>query len=152
MRLRNVKFMIQEKTFDQSKRRVTDLKECSEVFLPKARDEKIECKMEIIRNVIMKQFNAYKKKIKTEIERRNEKKGENYPLEKDQNGNNLSRNEVRGLKKLQKRVKNGEIAIIKKDKSGKSTAILKEDYLKMGKKSNAEDRKVSRKERKEIEK
>ena len=152
MRLRNVKFMIQEKTFDQSKRRVTDLKECSEVFLPKARDEKIECKMEIIRNVIMKQFNAYKKKIKTEIERRNEKKGENYPLEKDQNGNNLSRNEVRGLKKLQKRVKDGEIAIIKKDKSGKSTAILKEDYLKMGKKSNAEDRKVSRKERKEIEK
>ena len=152
MRLRNVKFMIQEKTFDQSKRRVTDLKECSEVFLPKARDEKIECKMEIIRNVIMKQFNAYKKKIETEIERRNEKKGENYPLEKDQNGNNLSRNEVRGLKKLQKRVKNGEIAIIKKDKSGKSTAILKEDYLKMGKKSNAEDRKVSRKERKEIEK
>ena len=152
MRLRNVKFMIQEKTFDQSKRRVTDLKECSEVFLPKARDEKIECKMEIIRNVIMKQFNAYKKKIETEIERRNEKKGENYPLEKDQNGNNLSRNEVRGLKKLQKRVKDGEIAIIKKDKSGKSTAILKEDYLKMGKKSNAEDRKVSRKERKEIEK
>ena len=83
MRLRNVKFMIQEKTFDQSKRRVTDLKECSEVFLLKARDEKIECKMEIIRNVIMKQFNAYKKKIETEIERRNEKKGENYPLEKD---------------------------------------------------------------------
>ena len=49
-------------------------------------------------------------------------------------------------------MKDGEIAIIKKDKSGKSTAILKEDYLKMGKKSNAEDRKVSRKERKEIEK
>ena len=42
--------------------RVTDLKECSEVFLPKARDEKIECKMEIIRNVIMEEFNAYKKK------------------------------------------------------------------------------------------
>ena len=84
--------MIQEKTFDQSKRRVTDLKECSEVFLPKARDEKIECKMEIIRNVIMEEFNAYKKKIETEIERRNEKKRKNYLLEKDQKGNNLSRN------------------------------------------------------------
>ena len=48
--------------------------------------------------------------------------------------------------------KKREIAIIKSDKSGKLTAILKEDYLKMGNKSNAEDRKVSRKERKEIEK
>ena len=33
-----------------------------------------------------------KRKIETEIERRNEKKGANYPLEKDQKGNNLSRN------------------------------------------------------------
>ena len=48
--------------------------------------------MEIIRNVIMEEFNAYKRKIETEIERRNEKKGANYPLEKDQKGNNLSRN------------------------------------------------------------
>ena len=71
--------------------RVTDLKEYSEDFLPKARMRKLN-EMEIIRNVIMKEFNAYKKKLETEIERRNEKKGANYPLEKDQKGNNLSRN------------------------------------------------------------
>ena len=41
--------------------RVTDLKEYSEDFLPKARMRKLN-EMEIIRNVIMKEFNAYKKK------------------------------------------------------------------------------------------
>ena len=49
-----------EKTLDMSKKRVTDLQECAEIVLPKPRNEKVECEMEIIRNIIMEEFEAYK--------------------------------------------------------------------------------------------
>ena len=77
----------------------------------------------MIRNMMLETFENYKKK--------GEKIGQN---------------------KLQKCINNGEICIIKTDKRGKIKTISKEDYLRMGNTSNAIDRKVSRKERKEIEK
>ena len=141
-----------DKIFDHSKKRVTDLQECAEVYLPKPVDEKYECEMEIIRNVILEEFNSYKEKIERNIERNNKKTGRNQAPEMNQEGINLSMNERKGLKKLQKRIQKGEIAIIKTDKSGKTTAISKEDYLKMGREANSSDKKVDRKERKNIEK
>ena len=139
-----------DKIFDHSKKRVTDLQECAEVYLPKPVDEKYECEMEIIRNVILEEFNSYKEKIERNIERNNKKTGRNQAPEMNQEGINLSMNERKGLKKLQKRIQKGEIAIIKTDKSGKTTAISKEDYLKMGREANSSDKKVDRKERKNI--
>ena len=140
-----------EKTFDYAKKRVTDLKECSDVFLPMPKDERAECEMEIIRNIMQEEFKLYKKKVEKEMKRRMEK-GERINIDRNQESGNLTRKEKSGLKKLQKRIKNGEICIIKTDKSGKITAISKEDYLRMGNDSNVTDRKVDRKERIEIEK
>ena len=49
-----------EKTLDMSKKRVT---EGAKVILPKPRNEKVESEMELIRNIIMEEFNNYKDKI-----------------------------------------------------------------------------------------
>ena len=68
-----------EKTFDYSKRRVTDIKENSKVYLPKPANPKIEGELEMIRNVLMEEFSKYK----SEIERENEKE-----REKRKNGEN----------------------------------------------------------------
>ena len=65
---------------------------------------------------------------------------------------NPSKKEKKGLVKLQKRIRNQEIAILKTDKSGKLAAISKDDYLKIGLLSNKSDRKVTRKEVQKIEK
>ena len=118
------------------------------VYLPKAKDERSECEMEIIRNIMIEEFEAYKKKIEKELE----KKGNNkQTIDRNQEGENLSKKEKIGLNKLRKRINKGEICVIKTDKSGKITVIKKEDYLKMGNKANQLDRKIERKELKRIE-
>ena len=52
-----------EKSFDFGNRRVTDLPECSEVVLPKPVDQRLESEMSLIREIIMKEFEEYKKEI-----------------------------------------------------------------------------------------
>ena len=59
-----------------SKKRVTDLQECAEVVLPKPRNEKVECEMEIIRNIIMEEFEAQKTKQKEKLKAGMKKKYE----------------------------------------------------------------------------
>ena len=60
--------------------------------------------------------------------------------------------EKRGLNKLQKRIRKDEIVVVKTDKSGKLLVMKKEDYIRMGIKNNEEDREMTRKEVKEVEK
>ena len=69
----------------------------------------------------------------------------------NQEWSNLSKREKRGLNKLRKRINRGEIVVLKSDKSGRILAMRKEEYLDMGKKSNIKDKKLNRKEIREIE-
>ena len=42
-----------ERVFNFSKKRVTDMKECAEVYLPKPKDEKAESEIEMLRNIVL---------------------------------------------------------------------------------------------------
>ena len=137
------------KTFDYSKKRVTDLQECAEIILPKPGDDRIECELEMIRDIMIDEFNSYKTKIEKDLMKRNKTQKE---IERNQEWSNLSKKEKKGLVKLQKRIRNDEIAILKTDKSGKLAAISKDDYKKMGLSLNKSDKKVTRKEMLKIEK
>ena len=64
---------------------------------------------------------------------------------------NLTRQEQIGLKKIRKRVKDGEILVLKTDKSGKLAVIKRDNYLKMGLQKCMKDRKIDRSEHKNIE-
>ena len=89
-----------EKTFDDRKRRVTDLKECSRVTLPKPLKEKDEALIEIRRGVMGQIYQNYR----------------DANCKKDEKQSNLSKNEIDGLESLQKTIQKKEIMILKTDK------------------------------------
>ena len=132
--------------FNYAKRRVTDLRENVKVTMPKPGNSKEEAELEMIRKIIMDEFRIYKNALENIDAKRDKDKKET--TEKDRKRNqewkNLSQKEKRGLRKLVKRIRNNEIVILKTDKSGKLTAMLKEDYLRMGLSKIENDRKVSR--------
>ena len=173
------------KTFDFSKRRVTDMKENSKVYLPKPLKANEEGELEMIREVLMGEFKKYKREQEIEFEKRKEnrekkrknifeigekrrektetekkkrlekeggEKGEKSTVKnRNQEGQNLTGRERKGLQKLRERIREGEIVVLKTDKSGKMMVASKEEYLKMGKSKIAEDRKLNRAEIKKIE-
>ena len=71
---------------------------------------------------------------------------------KNQEYENLTAAEKRGISKLKKRIDKGEIIIIKADKSGKLGVVSRESYLKMGINGNKADKEVKREEVKKVEK
>ena len=125
-----------KKIFDSRRRRVTDLDECARVTLPKPLKILDEASIEIRRSIQTKIFQDYLK-------------------EKTSNGeqiSNLSPQEIRGLKSLLKRIRAGEILIMKTDKSGRLMVVSVEDYLAMGEVHTRNDKPITRKEIGEIEK
>ena len=106
------------------------------VFLPKPCDNFTESSIELLKNRIMKTFKSYK---------------EQKCNEKGEQASNLTRQELRGLRKLKKRVKEKEILILKTDKSGKLMPINREFYEKMGREKCKEDQKLERDDVKRIE-
>ena len=70
----------------------------------------------------------------------------------NQECDNLTESERRGLSKLRKRIQKGEIVVVKTDKSGKLAVMEKEKYRIMGLKGCLEDRKIDRQELLKIEK
>jgi hypothetical protein len=126
-----------EKTFDYRKKRVTDLTENSRVTLPKPLPISEEAGMETRRKAHMAKFNTYKE--------------ENCNQWGDQD-TNLTEDESRGLKSLQKRIKNKEILILKTDKTGKLAVADRETYLEIGKLQIQGDIEIDRKEIRRIEK
>ena len=68
-----------------------------------------------------------------------------------QQESNLTAEEQAGLRSLQKRITNGEIIIIKTDKSSKLTVTNEEEYRKMGQEHIAKDKKINRQEIIDIE-
>ena len=124
------------KIFDDRKRRVTDLKECSRVTLPKPLPVCEESLIEMRRNLHDKLYKEHLTK--------NTKLGEQLA--------NLSEKEIRGLRSILRRIKLGELLVIKTDKSGKFCVVSVEDYLEMGKVHTDKDKEVKRKDVIEIEK
>ena len=90
------------KIFDDRKRRVTDLDECSRVTLPKPLSTKEETLIEIRRGIHAKIYNDYRK--------------ERCKKKKEQESN-LTEQQQKGLKSLEKRIQEVEIIILKNDKS-----------------------------------
>ena len=124
------------KLFNHTKKRATDLAENNKVTLPKPCNNFIESGIEMIRSRVLETFIKYRKR---ECNDRGEQP------------TNLSNQERRGLRKLKKRIDNHEIIVLKTDKSGKLTVINRNEYEKLGKEMNKEDRKLERDEIRRIE-
>ena len=125
------------KIYDERKRRVTDLAECSRVTLPKPLSITREAQIETRRELHDKIYQKYRK--------------ENCGKTGEQESN-LTVEERKGLKSLMKRVKDEEIVIIKTDKSGKLSVTDRDKYLEMGKVHVGGDKKVNREKIRETDK
>ena len=100
-----------DRRFDDRKRRVTDLKECARVTLPRPLDTKHEALIEMRRGMNEKIYNGYRQESCN-------KKGEVQ--------GNLIEEEKDGPRSLQKRMKNQEVIVMKTDKSGKPCIISRD--------------------------
>ena len=141
-------------TLNLAKKRVTDLKENSRIILPKAVDEKLENEMGIIRETILGETKKHIREIENKIRgemRKIKKEPDKEKIEKNQEWQNLNKKEKEGLRKLRKRIKNGELVAIKTDKSGKLMVMSKDEYLKVGTGGLEGDRRISGDEAKKIE-
>ena len=99
--------------YDDRKRRVTDLRECSKVTLPKPLPPQYEAAIEMRRNAQQKIYEKYR-------EKNCNKNGEQK--------SNLTKSEKEGIKKLGKRRKNLEIVIMNTDKSSRFVITTMEEY------------------------
>ena len=120
------------KEWQYSKKRVTSMKGNSRVVLPKImKNFRDEAALETLRTEVMQVF-------KTHIKKNCNDRGEQR--------SNLSNSELRGLRSLKKRVKNGEIVVVPTDKTGKLCVMAREAYEEAGKVHVDKDEKVGQDE------
>ena len=130
-------FDCENRVYDERKQRVTDLKECTRIFLPKPLEVNQEAQIEMRREVHLRTSEEYREK---ECD------------EKGRQRRNLTLSEQRGLKKLEKRKNEGEIVVIMTDKSSKMCIMKRDDYEQLGEDHVGKDRVVDREEILEREK
>ena len=126
-----------EKEYDERKRRVTDLKECNRVTLPKPLPASEEAKIELRKNTHTEIFENYRR--------------ENCNKFGEQKSN-LTKDEREGLKSLEKKIKERKLIVIKTDKSSRFAVCSEEAYLRMGRVHTSKDKAVTREKLLEIEK
>ena len=126
-----------EKIYDDRKRRVTDLKECSRVTLPRPLKPAEEANIEIRSNAQKKIYDDYRK---------------NNVDKNDDQKCNLTKDEKDGLESLLKKVSERSIIIMKTDKSSRFVATTEEEYLKMGRQHTMKDKRIGRMQVIELEK
>ena len=124
------------KIFDDRKRSVTDLDECSRVTLPKLLPTMEETLIEMRRGIHAKIYRDYRRE-------RCKKNGELK--------SNLTESQKAGLKSLKKRIQEGELVILKTDKSGKLCVATVENILRWAW-NMLRDKLISRKKIEEMEK
>ena len=122
--------------YNDQNRRVTDLQECSRVTLPRPLPTKHEAFIKIRRNAHGKIYNEYRQEFCS-------KSGEQRT--------NLTDQEERGLKKLQKKIKEDNLVILKTDKSGKFATTNLENYLRMGQEHVQKDKVITRTDIRNVE-
>ena len=117
-----------EKEFDMRRMKATDCKHNTRVILPKALEPRSEAMMEVRMSEWMKIFSKYK----------TEKCDE-----EGQQESNLTAAQKKGMTKLRKRTKDGELIICETDKSGKLVVMSQETYLKAGYVHTAGDKEIN---------
>ena len=125
-----------EKKVNPSNRRVTDLRENTKVYLPKPLKPGEEAQLAIRKEKYMDTFKRY-------TEEKCSKKGEQIP--------NLTPQQKKGQKKLQKRIKDKEILVVPTDKTGKLIVASVEAYKKMGEAHTNKDIEIQWENVKEIQ-
>ena len=138
MRLRRVIYDDEDMRLNYAKRRVTDVKGNSRVILPKRmRNFETEAKLEMFRvesKGVFKQFLAEKCR----------KNGAQK--------SNLTKSQLKGLKSLKTRLKDGELVVVPTDKTGNFAVLTRETYLVSGMKHTRGDIEVGWKEVEEAQK
>ena len=120
-----------------SKKRVTSMKGNSRVILPgKVKNFKDEAALETLRMETMEVFKQY---FREKCNERGEQKS------------NLSASELRGMKSLKKRVKEGEIVVVQTDKTGKFVVMSREAYEEAGLVHTKKDEEAGQEKVEEIE-
>ena len=124
------------KTFDMRKLRATDVKQNTYVILPKSQGVQYESGLEMRRNKYMSVFRDYVR---------------NNCDEKSRQKSNLSAKENRGIKKLKKRLSEGEIMICLTDKSGRFAVMPMEMYHEAAKVHYEKDKEITFEEAEDIQ-
>ena len=117
--------------YDERRWRVTDMPECTRIHLPRPLEVKREAEIEMRRETHARASRLYREK---------------HCDEKGEQVDNLTRQERRGLRSLEKRKNNGEIVITLTDKSSKFCIMKREDYLELGEVHVGKDKEIQREE------
>ena len=125
-----------ERVFDNRRRRVTDLKQCSRITLPKPLSTDEESRLEVRKRTNKELYEKYRTK-------NTNSKGEQRT--------NLTKDEKLGLKTLQERINKDEVIIMKTDKSNKFVVTTPDNYVKMGEEHTAKDKEITWKQMRELE-
>ena len=128
----------ENETVDLRKRMATDVKTNQRVFLPQPRPAREEAELMVRTERLERIVSKY-------MEENCNEKGEIIET-------NITNQQKRGLKKLLKRVKEGEIVVTTTDKSGKLCVCSWDNYINQGRKHINGDREVKWKEIKDIQK
>ena len=102
--------------------------ECGRVTLPKPLTVSEEALIELRREIHNKTYGKYWKE---------------FTLNGEQ-VENLTDKEIRGLRSILRRIRAGELLVIKTDKSGKFCIVSVQDYLRLGEVHTKKDRKIER--------
>ena len=121
-------FNEEENTIDYGKKRATDCKHNTCVKLPGPKSTKVEEGIEFRRMSWKKIYRDFR--------------GE-FTDEKGVQESNLTDEESRGLEKLKKRVKAGELVVVRTDKSGKFSIMSIEEYRRAGEVHTINDSEVT---------
>ena len=115
------------KILDLRKLRATDVKLNSQVYLPESQNVKYESQLELIRTKYLEIFKNY---VKEKCD------------SKHRQSSNLSASQSKGIKKLKKRISDGELIVCLTDKSGKLAVMPTELYHECGKNHTDKDEEV----------
>ena len=115
------------KVFNMQKQRVTDLKHNAYVILPPAQEIDYESLLELRRQ---KQSQIFEDYVKTNCDEKGRQKA------------NITKQQARGLKKLRKRIEEGELIVCQTDKSGRLCVMPMGMYVEAGDSHTASDLEV----------
>ena len=121
-------FNQEDMTLDYGRKRATDCKHNTFVKLPKPKNVKLEQEIEYRRMSWKRIFQEFRNQ---------------YTDEEGVQESNLTPAEAKGLKSLKKRVKEGQIVVVKTDKSGRFSVMSMQEYERAGLVHTAKDTEVT---------
>ena len=121
-------FNEEEMTLNYGKKRATDCKHNTCVRLPKPKTVKIEQDIELRRQTWRKIYQSFR---------------DQFTDEDGVQESNLTVSEAMGLKSLKKRVANGELVVVKSDKSGRFSVMSMAEYTRAGEVHTMKDTEVT---------